>query len=114
MKNVSFGIKPLDINITKMQFRLIQTLESDNVEFPITDEIEVKDPALNVSSVKLICDSLNKNDIGVDITIVDNYGNGYPFTFAKGKKHTIFQIINSKEFFIYCKEMVLKVDSGDF
>ena len=113
MSDLSFQVNPLDINIAKIQFNLIKKFEATNVEFPVKEEFESKDPTLNISNVIVTCEKISENNINLDMTVWDkNKEKEYKYTYKSGTQEQIDEAIKDKTFFMACKELVLKIDEA--
>lgn len=112
----SFEVNPLDVNIAKIQFNLINRLEREIPEFgdfaSVVENYESKDPTLNISTVKVLCKKFNDKIRSLELHVQDRARiNEYNYIITQGEKAEILKAVNDKNFFEECKSVVLKIDS---
>lgn len=109
MDSLSFEVEPLDINIAKVQFNMIKNLNTDNINFPISESFENHDPTLKISEVKVVCKK-EENYI-LDVEVSDSKKDKkYFYTLKSGTKEEITEYLNNKIFLFGIKELVLEIN----
>ena len=114
MVDLSFEVDPLDINIAKVQFNLIKTFSSDNLELPVSEKFENNDPTLKISEVNVCCneDKSAENNLILDAEVIDKTEKKYVYTLKTGNKSDIAAYLDNKEFLFAIKELVLTINKN--
>lgn len=109
MKNVSFEINPLDVNIAKIQHKLISNFDVEKFE-PLIETFESKDPALDLSSLSVICrycDDIGSVEVVVNL-LNKNKTQNYEQVIFKSSKQSVFEYLNTTKYFTDVKSFVYK------
>ncbi len=116
-QQASFEVDPLDVNIAKIQFNLLNRLEREVPEYgcfaPVIEKYTSKNPDLNIGDIIVKCshvkDSLSKLDRTLDLTVVDRFNPNKQMNLniAKGTKKDVMESVKQREFFAICKNAAL-------
>lgn len=101
-KDIDFDVDPLDMGLAKIQYQLIKKINLNNT---ITETFENQNPMLEISWIEIVYNS-QKLEI-----IVHNKAktNQYKHTLISGSKPEIVEYLNSKKFFINCKNFIYSI-----
>jgi len=110
----NFEINPLDINIAKIQQKLLSRLEREvpeNGDFaPVFEEYKSKDPTLDLSTLKVICKYIKDNAPKKDTRALEiictekSNNNERARTLTQGTKKQILEYLNGSDYFNTCKK----------
>lgn len=111
-----FDVLPLDINIAKMQFNLLNHLEREIVKSdtnePIVESYKNKDKRVCLGEIKVSCKYLDNNLYEIVMIIYDNTGRTCcEDKFFCGTKEELIEYLkdSDKQFFHKVKELALSV-----
>ena len=113
--DIKFEIKPLDINLAKLQFNLINRLKDalkEEKDFKLIEETyksTIRD--LNIDKVTAVCSSDNSKEINLTIKISDKNNNEQEILITKGDMQKILNTVKDKNFFITLKNAVVNIDN---
>lgn len=117
-KKKSFEVSPLDVNLAKIQYNLIERLEREMAEYgdfaAVIEKFTSKNPKLRIGDIVVRCSHLpkaeSKLERSLDLTIFDKHNPEKFIThnLAVGKKQAILDKVKQKEFFETCKSLVLE------
>ena len=116
-QKAAFEVEPLDVNLAKMQFNLTKRLEREIPDFgdfaPVAEAYESKDPALNISTVKILCKKLDNKLRSLELYVQDRARvNEYNYVIAQGEKDEILSSVNKNSFFEICKNVINNINEG--
>lgn len=121
-RDIKFETEPLDVNIAKIQYNLINRVEREiyeNGDFaPVVEKWIPKDPTLNISAIEVVCKNSPKKTPKqklrvMELNIKDKSGlNTYTYILKEGEKKDIIEAVNKRAFFFTCKSVALSVDEG--
>ena len=116
----TFEVKPLDINIAKAQYNLIERLEREVPEYgdfaPVIEKFTLKSPRMEVGDVQITCSNVKESETNLErvlkltVSAGKNPKNGIGVKLASGKKTEILDIVKDKAFFEKVKSIVLNID----
>ena len=101
-KEIDFDVDPLDIRLAKIQYQLIKKINLNNI---ITEMFENQNPMLNLSLIEIVYNSQKLEIIVHNKTKT----NKYKHTLISGSKVEIVEYLNSKKFFINCKNFIQSI-----
>lgn len=111
MDDLDFQVEPLDINIAKMQFNMVQNFASDNINFPLSERFENHDPTLKISEVSVECKKEEKDNFILEVEVSDSKKDKkYFYTLKSGNKQEISDFLNDRNFLFSIKELVLTIN----
>lgn len=119
-KKSSFEVNPLDMNLAKIQYNLINRLEREVPEYgdfaPVTEKYTSKDPTRKIGDIIVQCshvkDSETKKDRSLDLTVYNRFNpeEFYTHNIVTGNKKEILETVNQIDFFETCKKVSLDFD----
>jgi len=110
---VAFEIDPLDINLAKIQFALINDFQSKDLKLPLDKQFENHDPTLKIDTVKLHCFYKEEHEINLEVEVVDiKKDKKYFYTLKTGDKNTILEYLQTQTFLFAIKELVLEISKN--
>jgi hypothetical protein len=98
---MNFEINPLDINIAKIQFNLINKLNNSNENSYIIETFENKDPRLDLAIIKIIC--TNNTVLKAEFSYKNN--ESHNIELFNGSKEKLLEYLQGKAFFDTCKNI---------
>ncbi|MBQ9245785.1 hypothetical protein IJ182_05920 [bacterium] len=114
-KKSSFEVNPLDVNIAKIQYSLINRLEREmpeNGDFaPVVERYQSKDPTLDLSTVKVACRHVKSSEKSNNQRCIEasckNKAETHEISkiLAVGTKKQIIDYVKDTQFFEKCKEL---------
>lgn len=107
MNNISFEINPLDINIAKIQHKLISKFNVEKFE-QLVETFESKDPTIDLSSISLLCRCCDNTDfIEVVVKLLNkNKTQNYEQVVFRSNKQAVFEYLNTTKYFTDVKSFV--------
>ncbi len=109
-QKIEFEIKPLDINLAKIEMQLIDELKNidENKNIKITRNYKNPDISLDLDEIIINCEQ-RKNII---LEAIFKFKNSNPknILLFDGSKKIFFEYLYKKNFFITCKKEALKLN----
>lgn len=108
---VEFEINPLDINLAKIQFGLINDFSAEVINLPIEKSFENHDYMLKFENLTVRCffDENKKINLEVEVGGKDKK---YFYTLKKGKKAEIYEYLQTQTFLFAIKELVQEISKN--
>ena len=103
----NFEINPLDINIAKIQFNLINKIKNDDIISDIVEVFESKDPRLDLSEIKVIC----TKDFILKAEFLYKNISAKSVNLFSGTKEQLLTYLSGKDFFDTCKNCAKAIQS---
>ena len=118
---ITFGVRPLDINIAKVQYNLIGRLGREVAECgdfnPVIEKFSLKSPRMRVGEVQITCLPSKESETNVGrilkLTVFDrsNPQNNLMSELFSGNKQEIINAVKDKSFFEKIKSVILDFDA---
>ncbi len=108
MQKTTFQVNPLDLNIAKIQFNLIQKSENitSNSESSISENYQHNGPTLNLFELQVTLNTFTDNNANLIVDAVDKQKKSKNIVLMQGKKEDVFKYLKSTKFFENCKTFI--------
>ena len=107
---IEFEVKPLDINLAKIEMQLIDKLKNidENESIKITKNYKNPDTSLDLDEIIVKCEHIKNIILSVEFKFKNT--NSKNILFFDGSKKNFLEYLYKKNFFITCKKEALKLN----